>query len=246
MNQSGWVSVSTGPNSYSPAWFEFFHVGIPAARTERETAFIQQSCPLPRFSRLLDVCCGMGRHARALASAGYTVTGVERDARAVAAARELDGGPAYVQADVRDYRPEPASFDAAVIMSQSFGYFDPETNRDLLARLGQALRPGGCLVLDLWNPDFFLPRQGQRTFQLPTGSVQETTRMEDGWLFSRLVYPDGGCDEFEFQTFSAAEMEQFVRPLGLQLVTACTDFSAAVTPSSDKPRIQFVLERPGE
>ena len=240
------MSDRIGPNSYSPAWFEFFHVGIPAARTEAETAFIQRSCPLPHFARLLDVCCGMGRHARALAMAGYAVTGVERDAHAVATARERGGGPVYVQADVRDFRPEPASFDAAVIMSQSFGYFDPGTNRDLLARLGEALRPAGRLVLDLWNPDFFLPRQGQRTFQLPAGTVQETTRMEERRLFSRLDYPDGSHDEFEFQTFSASEMEQFVRPLGWHLVTACTDFDAAVAPSADRPRMQFVLERLGK
>ena len=62
--QTGAVSNHTGLNSYSPAWFEFFHVGIPAARTELETAFIQQSCPLPRFTRVLDVCSGMGRHTR--------------------------------------------------------------------------------------------------------------------------------------------------------------------------------------
>ena len=236
------MSDGTGSNSYSPAWFEFFHVGIPAARTELETAFIQESCPLPRFARLLDVCCGMGRHARALAAAGYTVTGVERDPQAVAVARGKGGGPVYVQADVRAYRPAAGSLDAAVIMSQSFGYFDPDTNRDLLARLGEALRPAGRLVLDLWNPDFFLPRQGQRTFQLPAGAVHETTRMEGRRLFSRLDYPAGSFDEFEFQTFSAVEMERFVRPLDLRLVTACTDFNAAVAPSADKPRIQFVLE----
>ena len=234
----------TGPNTYSPAWFDFFHVGIAGARTEQETAFIRHACPLPGFARVLDVCCGMGRHARALAALGYAVTGVERDPRAVAAAREHGGGPNYVQADVRDYRPDPASADAAVIMSQSFGYFDPDTNRDLLARLGQALRPGGRLVLDLWNPEFFVPRQGQRTFALPAGNVRETTRLEAGRLFSRLDYPGGGQDAFEFQTFTAAEMARFAGPLGLRLATACTDFDADSAPSPDKPRIQFVLERP--
>ena len=234
------------PNAYSPQWFESFHVGIAAARTEQECAFIRRECPLPTFRRVLDVCCGMGRHARRLAAEGYTVTGVERDARAVAAARGQSGGPAYVQTDVRDYQPEPGACDAVIVMSQSFGYFEAEANRVVLARLGKALRPGGRLILDLWNPAFFLPRQGQRTFELPVGTVRETTRMEGSRLFSRLDYPGGGHDEFEFQTFSAAEMDAFVQPARLRLVTACTDFDAAVPPSVDKPRIQFVLERPGE
>jgi SAM-dependent methyltransferase len=237
------MAGNTGPNAYSPAWFEFFHVGISAARTEWETAFIRQSCPLPDFARLLDLCCGMGRHARALAALGYDVTGVERDAQAAAVAREGAGGPVYLQIDVRDYQPEPASFDAAIIMSQSFGYFDAVTNLDLLARLAGALRSGGRLVLDLWNPEFFVSRQGQRSFEMSAGAVRETTRMEDRRLFSRLDYPDGGQDSFEFQTFSPLEMAREAEAVGFRLETACTDFSASVAPSPDKPRIQFVLER---
>ena len=231
------------PNRYSAAWFQFFHVGIAAARTEQEAAFVRRCCPLPDFTRVLDVCCGMGRHARRLAADGYIVTGIERDEPAVLAARAQGGGPDYVQADVRAYQPEPGSCDAAVILSQSFGYFDPDTNRAVLARLGVGLRPGGRIVLDVWNPDFFVPRQGQFTFELPAGSVRETKRVASGRLFTRLDYPDGGCDEFEFQTFTSAEMADFARSAGLVLVTACTGFDATVLPDADKPRIQFVLER---
>ena len=232
------------PNAYSPAWFQFFHVGIPVGRTEQEIGFIVRSCPLPAHSRILDLCCGMGRHARALAARGYEVTGVERDPQAVAVAREQASGPTYLQADVRDYQPGVAAFDAVVIMSQSFGYFDPATNAGLLGRLAAALRPGGRLLLDLWNPAFFLPRQGRRTFELPAGRVRETTRLDRGRLFSRLDYPDGGHDAFEFQTFSAEEMARFAQPPGLRLVTACTNFDADTPPTPDNPRIQFVLARP--
>ncbi len=237
------VDNEADPNSYSPAWFQFFHVGISASWTEQETAFIVRSCPLPAYRRILDLCCGMGRHARALAAQGYEVTGVERDTQAVAAARDQAGGPTYIQADVRDYQPGAAAFDAVAIMSQSFGYFDPATNVGLLGRLAAALRPGGRLLLDLWNPAFFLPRQGQRTFELPAGRVWETTRMEGSRLFSRLDYPDGGHDAFEFQTFSAEEMAHFAEPLALGVDTACTNFDAGTPPSPDNPRIQFVLAR---
>ena len=228
-------------NVYSPQWFRFFHVGIPAGRTEREVAFLTRVFPRPDFTRVLDLCCGMGRHARALATLGYEVTGVERDAEAVAAARAQAGGPTYVQVDVREYRPAVGAFDAVVIMSQSFGYFDAKTNGRLLGAWAEALRPGGRLVLDLWNPAFFLPRQGWRTFDLSGGSVRETTRMENGRLFSRLDYPDGGYDAFEFQTFSAEEMARFAAPHGLALTVACTDFDPDRPPSADHPRVQFVL-----
>ena len=97
------------------------------------------------------------------------------------------------------------------------------------------------MILDLWNPAFFGPRQGQRTFDLPGGTVRETTRMEGSRFFSRLDYPDGGHDAFEFQTFTQEEMARFAVPAGLALVAACTNYDADLPPSADQPKIQFVL-----
>ena len=74
------------------------------------------------------------------------MTGVERDERAVDAARAQGDGPTYVQADVRAYQPEDESFDAVIVLSQSFGYFDPDANRAVLARLGRASSAAGLLV----------------------------------------------------------------------------------------------------
>jgi SAM-dependent methyltransferase len=93
------VTSSQEPNSYSRQWFEFFHDGIDESRTIRETEFICACAPPPEFRNILDVCCGMGRHPRALSSRGYFVTGIDRDADAIAKARELGAGPKYVVAE---------------------------------------------------------------------------------------------------------------------------------------------------
>jgi trans-aconitate methyltransferase len=74
----------------------------------------------------------MGRHARTLSKDGYSVIGIDRDADLIAKARGLACGSTYVNADVRDYRPDPGAFDIAMIMSQSFGYFDATTNQEVL------------------------------------------------------------------------------------------------------------------
>src|SRR4051812_38012308 len=113
----------------------------------------------------------MGRHARALVQRGYSVTGIERDADAIAKARELGGGPEYVQADVREYQPASSAYDVAIVMSQSFGYFDNETNREVLRSLAGGIRKGGRVLLDLWSPDFFIAHQGERTLDTSFGIV---------------------------------------------------------------------------
>jgi SAM-dependent methyltransferase len=231
------------PNAYSHRWFKFFHIGIAEPRTTQEIEFVCACAPLPCFSKVVDVCCGMGRHARVLFSRGYSVTGVERDAAAIARARELAGGPSYIQADVRDYQPDTCAYDLAIVMSQSFGHFDAATNRDVLRRLAAGVRESGRVILDLWSSEFFATHQGERDFELPDEIVHERKHVEDGRLFVHLDYPDGGVDDFEWQLFTPAEMISLADSIGLALIVSCTDFDMAAEPSPAKPRIQFVLER---
>jgi SAM-dependent methyltransferase len=230
-------------NAYSSRWFEAFHTAISPERTEREAEFISAMAPLAKFRNVLDVCCGMGRHARALARRGYAVTGIERDAAALARARESGGGPTYVQADIRNYRPEHSAFDLVISMSQSFGYFDARTNRELLQRLAESLRPGGRMILDLWNPEFFEQRRDERDLQTPAGIVRESKCVEENRLIVDLLYSDGPAEKFEWQMFSPHEMKTLAESIGLEFQIAWTGFDAATKPTADNPRIQFVLQR---
>jgi SAM-dependent methyltransferase len=233
----------TAPNSYSRHWFEFFHAPIGEDRTALEVNFICSVAPFPDFGRVLDLCCGMGRHARALGRRGYSVTGIERDAGAVAEARELGGGPEYVRADVREYQPATSAYDVAIVMSQSFGYFDSETNSELLGRLAGGIRNGGRIVLDLWNPNFFVAHQDERKLQTPPGIVREEKRVHDGRLLVHLTYPDGAEENFDWQLFTPAEMKRLAESVGLSLETICTNFDAIEKPNAENPRIQFVLQK---
>jgi SAM-dependent methyltransferase len=230
------------PNTYSKKWFEFFHVGIDETRTIRETEFICECAPSPEFRKILDVCCGMGRHARALSDRGYSVTGIDRDTDAIAKARELGGGPEYVVADIREYAPEADAFDAITVMGQSFGHFDPETNRNILRRLAAGVRESGRIILDLWNPEFFKAHQGDRELETSRGVVRENKRVDDDRLFVRLDYPDGADEQFEWQMFMPQQMEQLASSVGFGVLVSCTDFDMTMAPLPANPRIQFVLQ----
>lgn len=237
------MGARLGPNTYSQQWFASFHLPILDARTEAEVEFICSFAPLPDFPRIADVCCGMGRHARALAKRGYLVTGVDRDESMLARARGLGGGPRYIQADVRDYRPESCASDALIIMGQSFGHFDAATNQLILDRLAAGLRDRGRMLLDLWSPEFFVSHQGQRDFQLREGMVHEAKRVENDRLFVHLTYPSGDEERFEWQLFTSESMSAMATPLGLRLIGCCCDFVDSVGLSRAKPRTQFLLER---
>jgi len=222
-------------NFYSARWFEYFHADIPAERTDKEVEFVCSQAPLPAFRRAADICCGMGRHSRKLAALGYEVTGIERDAIAVDIARGLGGGPTYVHADILRHWFDERSFDLAVVMSQSFGYYSEDTNRELLARLALAVRERGVVILDLWNPDFFVAHQGTRVFNLQHGRVIETKSVVAGRLSVHLAYPDGGVDDFKWQLFTIAQIDSLTDVAGLRLCAACASYDAGLSPTPDDP-----------
>lgn len=231
-------------NLYSARWFEHFHTAIPEQRTRQEVEFIRTHAPFPDFRVIADVCCGMGRHARALAALGYEIAGVERDAVAVEAARKLGGGPRYVCADVRDPVLGAGEYDAIIVMSQSFGYFDEQTNVAVMSGFKNALRAGGRIVLDLWNPDFFHRHHGKRTITLPQATVIETKRVRANRLLVDLAYPDGSAESFDWQLFTPDQMAALAKVTGLELLVCCTDFDSKVVPHGDAPKMQAILRRP--
>ncbi|MEO8353921.1 MAG: class I SAM-dependent methyltransferase, partial [Chthoniobacteraceae bacterium] len=169
--------------------------------------------------------------------------GIERDAAAVASARELGGGPEFLQLDVRDFQPEPESLDLIIAMSQSFGIFWAVENQACLEQFARSVRLGGRIILDLWNPDFFANHQGTREFALETGTVVEKKWVKDQRLFVRLEYPDGSGEAFDWQLWTARQMASLGQICGLSLRVACSNFDADFPPIRESPRIHFILEK---
>lgn len=133
-----------------------------ADATVRQVALIERELNLAGGSRVLDVACGTGRHAVALAARGHQVTCVDMSADYLAATRRRAQSQGVevelVQADMRDLSSLPqGSFDAAVNMYTSFGYFHrDEDNVRSLAAIADVLRPGGRLLVDVINRDWFV------------------------------------------------------------------------------------------
>jgi SAM-dependent methyltransferase len=133
----------------------------------REVDFIEESLGLERHAIVLDLACGMGEITNELASRGYGVVGLDYStgmlarAQAAAKARQREDAdyrpPSYVQSDMRELAYDE-EFDGVYCWSTSFGFFDEETNANLLTRINRALRQGGLLLIDVVNRDYVAPR----------------------------------------------------------------------------------------
>jgi SAM-dependent methyltransferase len=100
--------------------------------------------------RVLDLCCGFGRHVRALRERGVDAFGIDLSLDLLRRAEDLPGRLAC--ADARAIPFAAGSLGAVVSLFSSFGYFGDEGDRRVLGEVARVLRPDGVLVLDLMNP----------------------------------------------------------------------------------------------
>jgi SAM-dependent methyltransferase len=126
----------------------------------------------------LDVGCGAGRHARALAQAGARVVGLDLSMSLLRRARQLTPVP-LVRADMRILPIREGSMDLTVNLFTSFGYFsNDQQHHEALAGMLATLRPGGWFVMDFLNATTVAHNLvPQETVALGTGPARVTRRL---------------------------------------------------------------------
>ena len=121
---------------------------------EAPNAFLrEEAARLDSPSRILVPGDGEGRNGVWLAEQGHAVQSIDSSAVGLARARDLAQrrGVAIdtVQADLASWQPEPASADAVVMI---YLHLPPALRPAVHAKLVQALKPGGLLLLEAFHP----------------------------------------------------------------------------------------------
>jgi ubiquinone/menaquinone biosynthesis C-methylase UbiE len=200
---------------------------------------------------LLDVPCGYGRHAIALARAGYRVTGVDRSPTLLAEARRRagDDGPTLVEADYRELPFPDERFDAALNLFTSLGFYGDEEDVKALAEIGRVLRPGGRLVIETMHrdrlvhgfheQDWHLVGGGrllleQRAFDAAAGVAQTTQTLIDN---------TGARDSrtFAVRVYTATELVAMLRHAGFDDARCYGDLEGG--PFATTTRLVIVARR---
>jgi SAM-dependent methyltransferase len=148
-----------------------------------EALIAEYSASRPR-DRLLDLGCGTGSHAIALATRGYDVTGIDRSPMMLARARKKAGAAGigskvgFYEGDVRSVRLAAKPYDAAIMMFAVLGY--QQTDDDVRAALVTArahLAADRVFLFDVWyGPGVLFHKPGARHRVVEQGDMRIVRR----------------------------------------------------------------------
>jgi len=226
-------------------------------------ARILERHPVPKGA-MLDLACGTGTVAIAMALQGWTVVGVDGSEAMLAEARQKmqllgDSIPAgqieWQQADMRRFELQ-TPVDLATCLYDSLNYM--LTSDDLLAvfrRVHAALRPGGLFLCDMntayaletyWDegtyvtdtPEITVIMASRHDYVRHRSTVQVTCFERAGELYRKIQ------ETHVEQAYPSEHVSTLLTDAGLKVEASYACFSTEA-PDEFTPRVFWVARRPG-
>jgi SAM-dependent methyltransferase len=138
LEKRGWAEAETAA-SYARDFARASEMAVPVLVSE---------CGASSGMAALDLCCGHGIVARALAAAGADVIGVDFSSAMLEIARSTVPGVRFVEGDAMALPFEDPSFDAVAIRFGMPHVPDPPA---AMAEVRRVLRPGGRFAYSVWQ-----------------------------------------------------------------------------------------------
>ena len=133
---------------------EIWRTIIPDELTVKEVDFMLPYFNLQPGHKVLDLMCGYGRHAIALARKGISVVAVDNledytnEINEIAVKEQL---PLKVlKEDVISYKIDD-EFNLVICMGNSLNFFNVEDTEKLFTTISAHLKPGGHLLINSWS-----------------------------------------------------------------------------------------------
>ncbi|MEF8835268.1 MAG: methyltransferase domain-containing protein [Candidatus Thermoplasmatota archaeon] len=193
---------------------------------------------LRKGDKILDQCCGIGRHSLELARRGYEVTGVDITEKYLEGARKkarkegLD--VEFVKADIREFRRDDF-YDACINFYTSFGYSqDEDENIGVIENVHSSLKPKGEFLLDVMGREVLdkvyteedLWRIEDGYFKEERKIREDLDMLESNW---KLIKDDGEVKEhkFMYKLYTEEELKDILREVGFREIEIYGDLDGA-------------------
>lgn len=194
-------------DEYYEAFMDFYR---PEGASRRPVSTEYFTSTFDLDGRVLDLCCGGGFHAFALADAGLDVIGVDVQARMVEAAREHAADErtdaVFVQGDATNLAFRENAFDHALVLGNSIPLFDTFALESLGREVARTLEPDGSLIVAYFDMvGMWVSGTYRRTLAEPVGgdnvfSFHKNYDADDGFV-TRTFYNFDRGESFELDLF---------------------------------------------
>lgn len=183
-------------------------------------------------AHILDVGCGRGRHARIFARRGYRVTGLDLSAGAIEEARRrADAAGLDIRFEQGDMRTPycDGCADGVVNLFTTFGYFETDAeNRQALAAMTRALRPGGWFLQDFLNAPHVADTLVPSTTRTVDGvEIHQRRWIEDDRINKEITLTHNDTTDTYHESvrlYTPAELRALYAAVGLRIVDTFGDY----------------------
>ena len=167
--------------------------------TGREIDRVARVLRLGPDEKILDLCCGQGRHTLELARRGYNAEGLDQShyliQRARSTAKREGLQVRFREGDARRLPYRTDSYDVVLVLGNSFGYFDSvEEDLRILTELRRILKPWGRVLLDVADGEYlkghFQPRSWEWIDRTMFVCRERSLSLDGQRLISREVITD--------------------------------------------------------
>ncbi len=128
--------------------------------TKTDIDLVVRTLSLEPNDNILDLCCGQGRHSLELARRGFKrIVGVDRSRYLIRLARKRVKAEhfnvSFHEGDARKFYPPGGPFHSVLLLGNSFGYFEQESEDEMLLKsIARQLVSSGYLFLDIVDGDW--------------------------------------------------------------------------------------------
>ena len=213
--------------SWFTNWFDspYYHT-LYKNRDEKEAqVFIDNLIDylqIPKGSKLIDIACGKGRHAKYFNKKGMEVVGVDLSQNSINTAKKDENK--NLQFSVHDMREnyQENSFDVVTNLFTSYGYF--ENNKDeqkAINAMANNLKKEGILIIDFMNAKKVIANlvlNEQKTINNIQFDI--TRQVKDGFILKDIRITDGKEQQFQekVKAITLADYSEFITNAGLKII----------------------------
>jgi SAM-dependent methyltransferase len=223
-------------NEWFKKWFSNkYYLELYKHRDDKEAIdlinLVQRSIGLSCNAKVLDVCCGAGRHSIEFAKRGFDVTGFDLSKFLISEAkkqrkllREKNIKVKFLIKDMRSFNFNN-SFDLVLNIFSSFGYFEKdEENFKVLGNVKSSLRKNGYFVFDFLNEAVLRKTLVKKDFVMIGGkkAVQER-RIENNFVYKDIKIGKNIFNE-RIKLYSCAEICNQLEATGFKVFIVFGDY----------------------